>query len=296
MSRKLRYLTEYGLLRTAIFLFDLLPIAAAERVISRLADAWYICHASRRRTAKENIARAGIASDPREIDRIARESFRHFAVLIIESMRSGRIITRDNWRNHVELEASPKAMAILNDPEQAVILTTGHVGNWEIGACVVSYMKPVVAVVRPMNNPYVERMLDKRNAKSNRTSIPKYDAGRTRFLSVLRAGKALGIVIDQHTHSGAMEIDFFGVPACTQTSHARLHRVMRTPIIFLACIRTGVMSYRLIVPDPVIHERTSDKEHDTRVVLEQCNRLLEDAIRRYPEQYLWAHRRWKNLP
>lgn len=295
MLKKLRHLTEYALLRPVILLFDLLPIAAAERLMTAFAGAWYRCHASRRKTACENIARAGISDDPEEIDRIARESFRHFGTMIIESMRAGRALTDDTWRDCVKVNASPTALAVLNDPEQAVIFATGHIGNWEFGASAASFLKPVVAVVRPMDNPYVDALMHKRDA-GHRTSIPKYDVSKTRFLSVLRSGKALGIVIDQHTHARAMMVDFFGIPASTQTSHARLHRIMGTPIIFTACIRTGIMSYELVFSDPIVHERTKDKEHDTRVVLERCNRLLEEVIRKHPEQYLWAHRRWKKIP
>ncbi|MFC1463054.1 lysophospholipid acyltransferase family protein [Verrucomicrobiota bacterium] len=295
MLKKLRHLSEYALLRPVLFLFVHLPIAAVEGPMAGLAGLWYRCHASRRRTACENIERAGIATDPKEIDRIARESFRHFGIMVIECMRASRLLADDTWADYVKLDASPAALEILSDPEQAVILTTGHIGNWELGASAVSFMKPVTTVVRPMDNPYVDTLMHRRDA-GHRTSVPKYDISKTRFLTVLRNKQALGIVIDQHTHTGSMLVDFFGVPAHTQTSHARLHRVMGTPIIFLACIRTGVMSYTLHIPPPVIHKKTKNKEHDTKVVLEQCNRLLEEAIRRNPEQYLWAHRRWKDVP
>jgi len=295
LLKKLRYLIEYALLRPVILLFDLLPIATAERLMAGMAGLWYRCHASRRRIACENIAKAGISSDPRDIDRIARDSFRHFGIMIVECMRASKLLTDESWSDFVKLKATPGALEVLKDPKRAVILITGHIGNWELGASVVSFLKPVVTVVRPMDNPYVETLLHKRDA-GHRTSIPKYDVSKTRFLSVLRNQQALGIVIDQHTHTGGMLVDFLGAPAHTQTSHARLHRVMKVPIIFLACIRTGIMSYELHIPDPVIHEKTKDKEHDTRVVLERCNRLLENAIRNHPEQYLWAHRRWKEVP
>ena len=295
MLKTLRYLGEYALLRPVILLFDVLPVAAAERLMAGLAGLWYRCHASRRRTACENIRRAGIATDSEEVDRIARDSFRHFGMMIVESMRAHKLLTDDTWSEYVKLNAAPAALELMKDPERAAIFTTGHIGNWELGASAASFLKPVVAVVRPMDNPYVETLLHKRDA-GNRTSIPKYDVGKTRLLSALRNKQALGIVIDQHTHTGGMLVDFLGIPAHTQTSHARLHRVMGTPIVFLACIRTGIMSYELQISDPIVHKRTKDKEHDIKVVLEQCNRLLEDAIRKYPEQYLWAHRRWKEVP
>ena len=90
-----------------------------------------------------------------------------------------------------------------------------------------------------------------------------------------------------------MAVDFFGHPAQTHTSAALLHLVAKAPLCFAACWRTGPMSFELETSPPIKHERTGKKDNDIRAILEELNHHLEGMIRRHPEQYLWAHRRWR---
>jgi len=92
-----------------------------------------------------------------------------------------------------------------------------------------------------------------------------------------------------------MMVDFFGVPASTHTSPALLHLVTRAPLSFGYCLRTGRMAYKMVALAPIRHEPTGNKEKDVRAVLQTIHRCLEDAIRAHPEQYLWAHRRWRKV-
>lgn len=291
MFKNIRYLAEYAGLKSIIYLFENIPISVAERIATKLADISFRLAASRRKTAIENITRAGIATS--EASKIARASFRHFPVMIIESLRAGKIITPDNWRDYVETDISPETMALLEDPNQPLLMGTGHLGNWETCGQVLSYIKPVVTIVRKMNNPYTNKLLDRRQTGDRLTALTKNDTGSTHFLSALRSGKALALLIDQHAKDKGMMIDFFGIPASTHTSLARLHLLTQVPITFFYFVRIGPMSYKFCVVDPLIYKKTGKKQNDIKAILEWINTELEKAIRKYPEQYLWGHRRWK---
>lgn len=292
--KRLRHVIEYIGVRFGLFLLDRLSPSAAAAFARGVADFWYVFNVSRRRTAIENITRSGIARTPAEASAIARASFRHFAVLVVESLRSGDAFNETNWREKVELDISPAAMEVLTKPGQGVILVSGHLGNWEVAAQLLSYLKPVVGITRDMNNPYTDRLMKQRKPRNRFRLTPKHDAGAGRLLSFLKDGEILALLIDQHARKQGTRVNFFGVPASTHTSPALLHLVTGAPLCFGYCLRTGPMSYRLKAADPIIHKPTGNKEQDVRTILEKLNRLLEDAIRQAPDQYLWGHRRWRD--
>jgi KDO2-lipid IV(A) lauroyltransferase len=292
----LRYLIEYWALRFGLFLLRRLSLSQAERLAVGIANLWYLLNASRRRVAQDNIRRAGISQDPAVVDRIARESFRHFAVLAVESVKSDEFFDETNWRARVELEIAPATLAILNDPGKGVILVSGHLGNWEVAAQLLSYLKPVVGVTKKMSNPYTDRLIKERKPRNRFRLTPMREAGADRFLSALKNGEMLALLVDQYAKGERLMVDFFGVPASTHPSPAILHLVTKTPLCFGYCLRTGPMKYRLVAGDPIAFARTGNRESDVRSILEILNRQLEAAIRLAPEQYLWAHRRWRDKP
>jgi len=294
--KRLRHYLEYAGLRLALFLLDRLSLPAAEALACRVADLWYACNVSRRWTAIDNILRSGIAADRQAAAAIARASFRHFAVLVVESLRTGEAFNESNWREKVELDISPTAMDLLGKPGQGVILVSGHLGNWEVAAQLLSYIKPVVGITRDMNNPYTDRIVQERKPRNRFTLTPKHDVDAGRLLTALKQGNLLALLIDQHASRHGMMVDFFGTPASTHTSPALLHLITRAPICFGYCLRTGPMKYKLKAVDPIVHQPTGRRNEDVRAVLEKLNRLLEDAIRQAPDQYLWGHRRWREAP
>jgi len=292
MFRRIRYLIEYALLRAAIFPLDVLPLAAASRLASRFADLAFALARSRRRLAIENLVAAGLCDRDRAAD-LARASFRHFAVLIVESLKAPQFLGVSDWRDHVTVHAPPETMQLLDDSARGMILATGHLGCWEVGAQAVSYHKPVVAIARRMNNPYADSFMHRRRAGHRFRTTPKRGASGRRLLDIVANGEALAVMVDQHARSRGIVLDFFGRPAATYTSPARLHLTTGAPVCFAVCVRTATGIYDLHISEPLSYSQTSDKDKDLRAILEDLTARLEQAVRRHPDQYLWAHRRWR---
>ena len=143
-----------------------------------------------------------------------------------------------------------------------------------------------------MNNPYTDALMKKRKPRNAFTLTPKHSANMGRLLKTLRSGNILALLTDQHARHGMM-VDFFGISASTHTSHAMLHLITKTPMCFGYCVKTGPMQFMLKASLPITVPRTGKRDEDVRGILEQLSRELETAIRAYPEQYLWAHRRWR---
>jgi KDO2-lipid IV(A) lauroyltransferase len=293
--RTLRYLAEYVAMRFALFLLDRISLPTAESIANRLADVYFRLAIRRRRITEHNVLLSGIVKTEKEASVIARDSFRHFAVLVVESLKSGEFLNDQNWRDRIKLEVSPASMALFEKPGQGVILVSGHLGNWELAAQALSYIKPVTGITRSMNNPYTDKLIQQRKPRNRFSLTPKHDAGADRFLSVLKNGEVLALLTDQHASGRGMMINFFGIPASTHTSPALLHLVTGAPICFGYCLRTGPMTYKLVAQDPIIHKPTGNKEQDIKAILEKLAHELESAIRLAPGQYLWAHRRWRNV-
>lgn len=292
--KKLRYLAEYVLARIALGMVDILPVAVSEAFVAGISDIWYFINFRRRAVAIDNILTSGICTDRKIASKIGRKAFRHFGLVILESLMSMKILEGQDWRRHVDIRMSPELEKIFFDPRQGLIMASGHYGSWEIAAQITSLAKPIAGVTRAMNNPYVDKLMRQRKPRERFSIIPKYDRDNTgRFLKVLKDGHVLALMIDTHASWGGVLVDFFGKPASTYRTVALLHLVTGAPLCFGYCRRTGRRHYELVATGPFYYKPSGDKDADIKLILGDLTRELEQVIRTAPEQYLWGHRRWK---
>jgi KDO2-lipid IV(A) lauroyltransferase len=289
----IRYRLEYAAARTGLALVDAIPLAGCPGLAAVLGDLAFLFDVRRRRISIDNILKAGVASTPAAARRIARGAFRHFALLMIESLKAQRLLTPATLPTYTTLHVPPETQALIADPAKGLLAACGHVGNWEIMAQVFSFAKPVVAVAQPMKNPLVDRLLARRTPDARFQTIPKHDDDMMRLIQTLKQGSALAIMIDQHAMKKPVIVDFFGRPACSHRSVAMLHLVTRMPIIFASCRRTGLMHFTITLSKPLVFLPSGDKDRDVHDILKALNEKLEAAILEAPEQYMWGHRRWR---
>jgi KDO2-lipid IV(A) lauroyltransferase len=292
-----RYLLEFIAFSCALICVRVLPLRCTEWLAHRAGDLWYLCGRRRRLTARSNIRRAGIASEAKEVDRIAQASFRHFMLVLLETFKSTFILTPQMWRERTTVNIAQDVQDVLDDDTQGLILTSAHLGNWEVAAHALSRMKPVTGISRQMNNPFVERLIQKYKPSDRFTLTPKNDSNNSRLINVLKRGEILAVMVDQSAGRRGMMVDFFNHPASTHTSAALLHLVTGAALCFGYCTRVGPMSFHVTTTPLIRVKPTGDKQRDVRFILDQLNRHIEAAIRKAPEQYNWAHRRWpENTP
>ena len=245
----------------------------------------------RRRIAIENIIKAGITDDPKEAARIASVSWGHLAGHVCEALRVPHVVTKENWREHLEFdEASPKAVKLLLEtPDTPILLVSAHHGVWEAATNVLSFARPMIAIARVMNNKFVANWMKKHHFRGPVTVIDK-QYGFTP--DIMRQWEddcaAMTILMDQHTSKG-MPLTFLGRPAKTFTSATRLAMRTGRPIVVGSFVRVAPFKYRLVGGDPLVFPKDADRAACTQLL----NDRLGEAIRQYPEQYLWAHRRWR---
>lgn len=277
-------------------LYGLIPSRRAYAIGSALTRALYPCFGSRRRIAVNNILEARITDDPKEADRIARQAFGHLAGHVCEAFKTGAVIGPENWREHISFDGPEESWKLLlESPDVPIMILTGHLGAWEVAASVISFTRPMIAVARKMNNPFVERFMKAHHFRGQITIVPKkqgFSSGVIRLWMEQRA--AMTILMDQHAGAKhGIRVPFMGRPASTHTSPARLHLKTGAPILVGGFIRDGLFHYRMVTGTPLRFAPTDDKAKDMEMLLTEINARLEAIVRRYPEQYLWAHKRWR---
>ncbi len=245
----------------------------------------------RRRLSVDNILKAKITDDPKVAKRIARDAWCHLAGHIGEALFVPGVVTKENYREHLDFsEADPEAVKLLLDrPDIPIIITSGHHGVWEAATNVISFARPMMAIARTVNNKLVAKWMKKYHFRGPVTIINKkhgFTPDIMRQWSETNA--AMTILMDQHASKGA-PLTFLGRPAKTFTSVARLAIRNQCPIVVGSFVRRAPYVYGLVGGAPVSFPKGTDLKEATQLL----NDRLGEAIRKYPEQYLWAHRRWR---
>jgi len=175
---------------------------------------------------------------------------------------------------------------------RGVLFATAHFGNWELSAFAHALMtEPMNIMIRPLDNPGIDRLVEDRRRLSGNRLIIKWDSARA-VLRALHQNEAVGVLIDQNTSpEEGVFVDFFGTPACANTAFAKIAAKTGAAVIpGFAVWSDEEQKYILKFHPPL--DISGDPAEDTR----HLHALLERVIREHPGQWLWIHRRWKTRP
>lgn len=181
---------------------------------------------------------------------------------------------------------------------RGVLYLTAHLGNWELSAHAHGlHGHPLHVVVRALDNPYFDRFLERRRVCSGNRLIYKQEFAR-RALKAVGEDEAVGVLVDQNTAGDdSVFVEFFGYPASATSGIVRLAMRSKTPVVpGFAFWNEKLRKHSLRFSPPVPMVDTGNKEADLAENTQRCQKVIEDAIREYPEQWLWIHRRWKTRP
>src|SRR5262245_36998983 len=296
MRGGIKDVAEYTLALLIIRLFAAMPRSVAYRTAKRLA--WLGFHVARRqrRAGLRNLEMAFPELSGTAREDILRGSFDNLGRLLVEfthlpELNKGNVcqyVVHDGLENYLEGLRRGRG----------VIFMTAHFGAWELSSFAHAvYGYPLRFVVRPIDNRRVENLISHYRTLSGNVPIQRRMAARD-ILCALRNNEAVGILFDQNTtQSEGVFAEFFGVPAAT------------TPSIALLALRTGAAvvpgfliwdetlgKHRLRLDPPVDLIDTGNRERDVLENTRAFNKILENYIRKHPDQWLWIHRRWKTRP
>ena len=292
----MREALEYAFAWTLLSLTGALPRRVARSAGAALgAVAWWVLP-KLRRTGLRNLELAYPEMPGAERRRILRGVYRQLGWQLGEFCQMRRY-TRENTRDLFRYEGLEHYLAA-RERGRGVLIVTGHLGAWELSSFWHSLMgHPMTMVIRRLDNARVDRMVNAIRCMHGNRVVHKDDFARG-LLVAMRQGDTVGILMDTNmTPPQGVFVPFFGVEACTASGLARV--ALRTG----AAVLPGFLVWEAGEGKYVLHfgpeftlVETGDDERDVLENTARFTAALEGFVRRYPEQWLWVHRRWKTRP
>jgi KDO2-lipid IV(A) lauroyltransferase len=290
-NRPIRHRVEYGLYRTLKGFLRALPHSATRALGRGLGSLAHGVDARHREVALRNMALALPEVPEAERRRLVRECFRHFGSALCDAVSSTRFdaqemcrrFTLEGWEHVEEAESLGRG----------VFMLTAHLGLWELVPPIVGlYRGPIDIVVRPADNPWLDRELcDLRERFGNRV-VPKRGAAR-RMLETIRASGRVGLLIDQRVQEReGITVPFFGRPALTSSILARVSLRTGAPVIPMTAYPEPKGRYRVVVRPAILPPESKDDDTAVAALTRRYLEVAEEDIRAHPEIWLWMHRRW----
>jgi Kdo2-lipid IVA lauroyltransferase/acyltransferase len=287
---------EYVAVWTILKLFGALPRWAARGLAALIARILFALLPKLRKTAEFNLQVAFPDWADAQRDAAIRRMVRNLGWMAAEFARLprytkeniDRVVILDGHENFLEGQRRGKG----------VLYLTGHIGAWELSSFAHAlYGFPLHFVARPLDNGRIDALVNRYRSLSGNRPVFKNESART-LLRALRDAGTVGILADQNTmpEEGAF-VDFFGMPACTTTGLARLALHSEAAVVpGYAYWDSSIGKYRLRFEPPVELIRTGDAERDVVTNTQKFAEVIEEIIRKYPDQWVWVHARWKTRP
>ncbi|MGE0406302.1 MAG: lysophospholipid acyltransferase family protein [Candidatus Korobacteraceae bacterium] len=292
----MRHRLEYAPVWLLATVLRLLPRSLARAMAIALAQTVRLLHGRLRRVGMRNLEIAFPEKTAGQRRRILREVFTNLGRLLAEFCRFpnyhrgnvSEVAVYEGFENFDKARRRGKGILFL----------TAHLGGWEIGSFVHSVHGNLVRiVVRPLDNPFLHRMVLRYRTLHGNTCFEKQDFARG-LLAATKAGETVGILMDTNqTPPQGIFVPFFKVPACTASGLARV--ALRTDASVIPAFTLwddALGKYRVHFAPALALVRTGNEEADVVANTALFTRVLEDYIRKYPGQWLWVHRRWKTRP
>jgi KDO2-lipid IV(A) lauroyltransferase len=292
----MRHRLEYALVWPVVKMLGVLPRPLARALGIVLAGAVYHLHGRLRKVGLRNLEIAYPDMPARERRRIVRGVFVSLGRQLAEFCRFPRY-TRENISQVAVYEGFENFDAA-ERRGKGVLLLTAHIGGWEIGSFAHSiYGHKLRIVVRALDNPYLDRIVERYRTLHGNTTFEKQDFARG-LISAIRAEETVGLLMDQNmTPPAGVFVDFFGVPACTASGIARVALRTDASVVPAFTIWDATLrKYRITFAPPLALARSGDDERDVAEATQQFTTVIEEYVKKYPDQWLWVHRRWKTRP
>ena len=292
----MRQRLEYALAWIIIKTIGALPRPLARAAGISLAWTIYLLHVRLRHVGMRNLQLAFPEMSRRDRAKILRGEFTSLGRQLAEvclfpkytAKNVNKIVIYEGFENFERALARGKG----------VLFLTGHLGGWELSAFAHSlYGHPLHVVMRSLDNVYLDRLTKSYRTMHGNSMLDKDDSVRG-LLSAMKHGGTVGILMDTNmTPPQGVFVDFFGIPACTASGMARI--ALRTDAAVVPGFTVwdpALRKYRLRFDSAIALVRTGDDDADAVTNTQLFTKVIEDYVRKYPDQWLWVHRRWKTRP
>jgi KDO2-lipid IV(A) lauroyltransferase len=285
ISKLLKHVAYSSIARVFVCFINRVKLESGLRIGEVLGLLLYLLDAKGRERAIKNLMSSFPGKSSKEIRRTAKLCYINMGRNMAEFSRFARP-NRSELLNLVRIEGREnldRALAL----GKGVLLMSAHFGNWELlGGVLAAKGYKVNAIVRNLRIESLNRLVNELRTAAGFRPIPR-EKGLKSALRSLRGNQILAILADIDTSSEGVFVDFFGRPAYTPSGPVLISLKTGAPIVPAFIIREGSRNHRVVIGEPL--RITGDVKRDTQTF----TRIVEVFVRRYPYQWIWMHRRWR---
>ncbi|MHB1095115.1 MAG: lysophospholipid acyltransferase family protein [Gemmatimonadaceae bacterium] len=294
MKATWKHWLEYAALRVVVAALGPLGTRRASAIGARIGALGYWPLGIRRGVVTRHLAACFPERTDAERVALARATYEHLGRVGVESILMSRL-GPESLHEMLESIDGQETLERARAKGKGLILVAGHLGNWELlGAFLAAIGVPVAAVAKRQLNPLSDAFVNRTRRRLGIEVVYDDEAVR-RLPRLLRDGYAIGLLSDQAGLGAATYVPFFGRPARTPRGAAVFALRFGAPLLYVLAARQPNGRFVLHVEEVEV-TRTGDLEADVDTTTARFTTVIERWVRRYPGQYLWAHRRWKRQP
>ncbi len=283
---------KFYLYKIGQFLVNRLPVNFAYAFSVFMSDWQYRLSFRDRRSVKNNLRVMGIPE--KEIPTVAREVFRNFGKYLVDFFRMQRTVNREYIDKHVTVEHVERFAETLKAGKGGILITA-HIGNWELGAAVMSHLGyTFTAVALPHKERPVNDLFNQQREAWGVTIVPMSSAVR-KCLEALRANKLIALVADRDFSNHGEVMDFLGRQALIPKGPAVFSAKTGAAILPTFFIRNRDNTFKLVIKEPIYPSAIYEDNIPSEVIMDIMKKytaVIEEAIRQYPSQWLMFREFW----
>jgi KDO2-lipid IV(A) lauroyltransferase len=291
-----RQALEFALVWVVVQGLRVLPRSVARAIGARIGAVALASLKRLREVGLRNLEMALPEVSAEECAAILAKVYRNLGWLLAEFCQMSKY-TAERASKFIRYEGMEHYLAA-REKGKGVLVLTGHLGAWELSSFYHSLMGyPMGLVIRRLDNPLVDQFVNRIRCLHGNRVIHKDDFARG-LIASMRAGETVGILMDTNmTPPQGVFVPYFGMEACTASGLARVALKTGAAVVpgFLLW-EEAEGQYVLRFGEELTLAHTGDSEADALANTALFTRVIEEYVRRYPEQWLWMHRRWKTRP
>ena len=259
-----------------------------------LGAAVYFLDVPHRRIVRRNLRFAYPDWSREQVGHISRRVFQNLGVSFFEIFQMATL-SREQVLNRVRIVGEENLQNALKS-QNGLIVVSAHLGSWETGllffCCYVE--KPILGVVKKIRFAPLNRWVHRLRSRFGIEIIEKKGA-MPEMRRMLRRGGVIGLLVDQSRRSEGVEVNFFGHKVTTTPAAAFLAIRCKNPVLPIFCVRDDRGRLTVVAKPPLEMKRSGDLRSDVQANTQMITNVVEKAVRQYPDQWFWVHKRWKKF-
>ena len=294
MFVKLKHIIEYVLLQVVGYVVRLLPLQYIHKAGFTLGKVAFPLLKSRRNVALRNLRNAFPELNESRREEIAIRSFQSVSAAFLELLWF-KNMTKERIKQRVHIE-NLELLEQFHKKKKGIIFLTAHFGSWELAVQAISVYSntKVYAIAKIQSNSFVDRLITHWREMFGVKIIPM--SGVREILRALQQGEIVELAADQSAPKESVAVEFFGRKVPTFQGPAAFCLKTGAPIILGCTVRQEDGNYRMCLMNVPTDDLTGVTDENVLELTRRQVRMTEKIIRKYPEQWMWMHKRWKHVP